>query len=148
MVLRNSIKIIRKTFLFVAMVLFFSCEDPGLIVINCSECLTDEPVNANLTIKLEHVDYDVNINIYQGNLEDSILYESFATTANVAYRKVPLNKKYTLTATYYISGNSYVVVNSVAPRALYDEDDCEEPCYFVYNSDIDMRLKYTKYGGN
>lgn len=144
MVLRNSIKILRRTLLFITMVLFFSCEDPGAIIIKCSDCLSEEPVNASLTIKLEHVDYEVFVNIYQGNLEDSILYLSFATSADVASRKVPLNKKYTLTASYYERGNNYVVVNSVTPRVLYDEDDCEVPCYFVYSNDIDLRLKYTK----
>jgi len=148
MVLRNIITVTSRTFLFIAMALFFSCEDPGVIVINCSDCLDEEPVTARLKIKLEEPGYGYGtiIRIYQGNLEDSILYDTFSSSFSQIYREVPLNKTYTLTASYYIRGYNYIAVNSVTPHVLYDKDNCEEPCYYVYDNNVNLRLKYTKYG--
>jgi hypothetical protein len=82
--------------------------------------------------------------IYEGNLEDSIIYESVISDFRIYYRTVPLNRKYTLTATYYDRGNCYIVVNSVTPRVKYDETFCEEPCYYIFDKNVDLRLKYTK----
>jgi tartrate dehydratase beta subunit/fumarate hydratase class I family protein len=57
---------------------------------------------------------------------------------------VTVNKKYTVSATYYINGNNYTVVDSATPRIKYNKDECDEPCYYVYNKVIDLRLKYTE----
>ncbi len=127
------------------LVFFFSCEKPGTEIIRCSECSSSEPVKVKIQIKLDKYT-KTTVNIYEGNLEDSILYESITTEANTIYRVVSLNRKYTLTAMYSIRGNYYIVVNSITPRVLYDEDYCEEPCYYVYDKDVNLRLKYSKYG--
>lgn len=132
------------TICFLIMVFLFSCEKP--MIIRCSDCLTEEPLKAKIEIILD--DYsDITVTIYEGNLEDSIIYEAVTTEARTFYRSLPLNRKYTLTATYYDRGNCYVAVNSITPHVLYDENFCEEPCYYIYNNKIDMRIKYTKYGG-
>jgi hypothetical protein len=57
---------------------------------------------------------------------------------------VPINKKYTATATYYKSDIKYVAVDSATPRVKYDKNQCDDPCYFVYDRVVDLRLKYTK----
>jgi hypothetical protein len=144
MVLKGYIKIISVTIVFSMLALVFSCEKTGQIII-CSECLSSEPVDANLEISLER-NQQVTVNIYEGNLEDSIIYESINTESSTLYRTLPLNRKYTFTATYYDRGDYYIVVNSVTPRVKYDEAFCEEPCYYVFDKHVDLRLKYTKYG--
>ena len=147
MVLR-IINIIGRIFLFIAMVLFFSCEDPGTVVINCGDCLSKEPTEANLRIKLDYINTRLTVNIYEGNLEDNILYDTFKTSSAVAYYNVLLNKKYTLTVSYLLSGGiNYIAVNTVYPHVVYDEDVCEEPCYYVYDRDVNLKLKYTKRKG-
>ena len=142
MVLTGNIKRFSSAIVFSMLVLFFSCEKSGSIII-CSECQSSEPLTATLEINLDK-NHGVPVNIYEGNIEDSILYESVYAEAGTIYRIVPLNRKYTLTATYSDSGNSYIVVNSVMPQVKYDETFCEEPCYYVYNKKVDLRLKYTK----
>jgi hypothetical protein len=84
------------------------------------------------------------INIYEGNLEDSVLYDSFQASGTQATIPVTINKKYTVTATYYIPDNYYVAVDSATPRVKFDKTQCDDPCYFVYDKKIDLRLKYTK----
>jgi hypothetical protein len=134
-----------KIFLAFAFMFCFSCEDQGLIV-KCPDCTADEPVKSNLEIRL-----DVNpsggatlINVYEGNLEDSILYSSSQAYSSSISVSVSLNKKYTVTAAYYVSDNYYVAVDSATPRVRYDKTQCDDPCYFVYDKNIDLRLKYTK----
>jgi hypothetical protein len=65
---------ILKLFLFVILMLNFSCEDQGIFII-CGDCASEEPLTADLDIKLDlssTAKYTV-IKIYEGNLEDSIL---------------------------------------------------------------------------
>ena len=84
------------------------------------------------------------INVYEGNLEDSVLYNSYQTTETQALIEVSLNKKYTVTATYHIADDFYIAIDSATPRVRYDKTQCDNPCYFVYDKDINLRLKYTK----
>jgi len=136
-------KILRIIFLCV-LAIFFSCEDQGLIV-QCSDCTIEEPVTAELSADLDpdHY-YGCLVQIWEGNLEDSILVNSYQTFEKVFTQEVVLNKKYTVTATYYISGNSYVAVDSSTPRVRYEKAQCNDPCFFVYDKKLELRLKYTK----
>jgi hypothetical protein len=136
-------KILRILFLLI-LVVSFSCEKEGLFV-KCPDCTSNEPNIAKLEAKLEYNYYsEVSIQIWEGNLEDSILLGSYQSTSKTFNHDVILNKKYTVTATYYISGDKYVAVDSVTPRVKYDKDQCDDPCYFVYDRICDLRLKYTK----
>jgi hypothetical protein len=138
-------KIAGKLFLAIIFVLSFSCEDQGLIV-KCPDCKADEPSETDLNVKLDvaYYGYQTVINVYEGNLEDSILYRSFEVTGNHTSVTVNLNKKFTVTATYYIPDDYYVAIDSATPRVRFDKTKCDDPCYFVYDKDIDLRLKYTK----
>jgi hypothetical protein len=142
MVLRNFIKIISGTVIFILMTFLFSCED--IVIIKCTECTSEEPLTAYLEITLDVTSGGSFISLYEGNLENGIILTQFANFSNNAYYKVPLNKSYTLTAEYKIEGSTYIVVNSVMPKVRFDEDQCTEPCYFIYDKKIDLRLKYTK----
>ena len=145
MVLRDYIKMIISAITFSVMVLLFSCEKHPIV--NCSECEQEEPLKAKLELRLESA-YNSTIRIYEGNLEDSIIYVSMFSESSQIYQYVPLNRKYTVTATYYDRGNCYIVVNSVIPRVVFDEYSCEVPCYYIYDRKVNLRLKYKKYGGN
>jgi len=56
---------------------------------------------------------------------------------------VSINKKYTITATYFF-GAKYTAVNSVTPRVRYSKDQCDDPCYYVYDKTVNLKLKYLK----
>lgn len=141
-IMRTTIKI----FLLFAFLFIFSCEDQGLIV-KCPDCTTDEPVDTNLDLKFDSnfSNNPVIVNIYEGNLEDSILYKSYNMSGSVIFANVTLNKKYTVTATYTSDdGTKYVAVDSTTPKVKYEKDQCDDPCFYVYGKTIDLRLKYTK----
>lgn len=134
-----------KILLFIAFLLCFSCEDQGLIV-KCPDCTADEPVDTDLNVKLDN-GFSRNqtlVNIYEGNLEDSILYDTYIISGTVIRANVTLNKKYTVTATYTDGSKRFIAVDSATPRVKYDTDQCDDPCYYIYDKTVDLRLKYTK----
>jgi ribosome-associated translation inhibitor RaiA len=137
-------KILSKIILSIIIVCCFSCEDRGLIV-KCSDCLSEEPIDAELNIKVgsNHSSIETIINVYEGNIEDSVLYSTLKTVNQNAYIKVTLNKKYTVTATYKEQNDLYVAIDSATPRVRFEKSQCDKPCYFVYDNDVDLRLKYT-----
>jgi hypothetical protein len=135
---------ILRLLFFLFMVISFSCEDQTF-VIKCSDCIENEPVTAELTAKMDSkYYYDTVVEIWEGNLEDSILVGSYSNYTTYFTQEVALNKKYTLTATYYVGDNKYVTVDSATPRVKYDKSQCDNPCYYVYDKECDLRLKYTK----
>jgi hypothetical protein len=138
-------KITGRLFLVIIFVLCFSCEDQGLIV-KCPDCIASKPSETDLNVQLDdaYYGYQTVINVYEGNLEDSILYRSFEVTGNHTSVTVYMGKKFTVTATYYIPDDYYVAIDSATPRVKFDKTKCDDPCYFVYDKDIDLRLKYTK----
>lgn len=140
-------KITIKLLLLLFLGICFSCEEQGLIV-KCPDCFADEPLKADLEIKLENPNNypEAMIQIWEGNLEDSILLKSFSHTtySTTVSEEVTINKKYTVTASYNINSRTYIAVDSATPRVRYNKDQCDEPCYFVYDRVIDLRLKYTK----
>jgi hypothetical protein len=144
MVLNKYIKTASGAFIFIIMVLMFSCEDIATLAIDCTKCKADEPSDAEVEIKVSDGYSPLVINIYEGNLEDSILYRSIATTGKSTTYSLPLNKKFTFTAGYYKAGKYYYAVNSITARVKYIENQCDNACYFVYDNTVNLRLKYTK----
>jgi hypothetical protein len=128
--------------------MIFSCEESGIIV-NCDECLSDEPVKVLIEVKLDinepyQSGYASNIKIYEGNLEDSLLIGSYWVQNDVWEFEADINKQYTFTATYVTSDKTYIAVDSVFPRIKYEPDKCNDPCYYIYDKKISLKLKYTK----
>jgi len=140
MVLEKFIRTILGISVFILISVFFSCEE--IIIIDCTECVTKEPLEALLEIKLEENQQGARITIYQGNLEDNIILRQFNSNSTVVYQEVPLNKSYTLTAEYTRGEIMNVAVNSVQPRVKYVEEKCTEPCYYTYDIKVNLMLKY------
>lgn len=137
-----------KISIFILVIVFifcFSCEEQGLIV-KCADCLSEEPVDTDLEVKLDTgIDgYPRIIKVYEGNLEDSILYSVINVTGSTLIVPVTLNKKFTITATYQFGNSRYTTVDSATPQVKYEKDQCDDPCYYVYDKTINLKLKYTK----
>jgi hypothetical protein len=128
-----------KFILFVVLVFSFSCEEEGFKYY-CNECTDDEPLNATLNLKISReILSEIRVYVYAGDLEDGILLESF-NYPQTEYT-VALNKKYTFVAEYRMDA-TYMCINSVTPRVRYYEVLCNNPCYFVTDRVVDLRLKY------
>src|SRR5664279_2142214 len=138
MVLISTMRNLIKVFVVITSIILFSCEDQGLIV-KCPDCITDEPKQTYLDINLDlgTSGTPVLIKVYEGNLEDSVLYNSVSVPSSYTTISVTINKKYTVTATYHTGDNYYTAVDSATPRVRYEKDLCDNPCYFclLYTSD-------------
>jgi hypothetical protein len=134
-----------KISLLLALTFGLSCEKNGFFI-NCDDCTDDEPLNTNLIVKLDIAISGalVPIDVYEGNLEDNVLYKTVDGSGTEYKIPVTLNKKYTLTATYLRDGICYKVVNSTTPKVRYTSSRCSERCYLVYDKTVDLRIKYTK----
>ena len=129
------------------MLIMFSC-DKSILSVNCSGCTKEEPKTAEISISLNNIspfNYgEVVVCVYSGNLEDNILLTTFSANNPDQVTTVTLNKKYTFTATYQISGSNYTTVDAIFPRTKYEASACTDPCYYVYDTKVNLKLKYTK----
>jgi hypothetical protein len=137
-------KRILKIFFTALLAVFFSCEENGWFA-DCNDCTVEIPRTTFLFIKVTDTEMPVTINIYEGELEDSVLFDSGTVYNNVDEysSNVPVNKSYSITATYKIDDDTYIAVDSAYPKVRFTEDQCEEACYYVYDREVDVRLKYT-----
>jgi hypothetical protein len=137
----------KKTLRIISFFIFcisFACDDQSFFV-QCSDCIPDEPLTAELDADLDpdHF-YGALIEIWEGNMEDSILYGSYTSFTKTFTEPVTINKTYTITATYYVSEDTYIAVDSATPRVKYDKTSCDDPCYYIYDTKFNLRLKYTR----
>jgi hypothetical protein len=126
-----------------ALVFVFSCEKEPLLIA-CDDCTASIPVDANITIKLDWVrdNSTVMYKVFLGNLEDNILIRSSFSTSNEASVSLPVNKKYTITAEYMLQDGVYITVDSVYPKVGFNKEQCDDPCYYVYDKTANLRLKH------
>jgi hypothetical protein len=128
---------------FILLLYSSSCEDQPFIV-KCSDCTPDEPVTAELYADLDpDYFYGCIVEIWEGNLEDSILVDSLPVFNKTFTHEVTINKKYTITATYYDGVDKFIAVDSATPRVKYEKTQCDDPCFYLYDKKCDLRLKYT-----
>jgi hypothetical protein len=142
---RNMFKACIHIILFVLIILL-SCDKQPLIT-PCKNCTESEPVTALLEAKINEYSKTTSIaviNLYEGNIEDSILLGRYSFPSEKWSRTVSVNKKYTVTATYLFYGSEYTAIDSATPRVKYETEQCEKPCYYVYDTNLDLRIKYLK----
>jgi hypothetical protein len=133
-------------FIFLLFIIFPSCEEP-LLLVKCSDCNGEEPSETELEIKLDmNVGAWVSaiVRVYEGNIDDSLLLGTFELTDDNFQYPVPVNKKYTVSATYDTGDATYVAIDSTTPKVHYETEQCDKPCYYVYNRKINLNIKYTK----
>ncbi|HBE43419.1 MAG TPA: hypothetical protein DDW27_19905 [Bacteroidales bacterium] len=155
MVLISMMKPVKIILIFVINVLFFSCESEEVTLrdisfVNCNECSTTEPLNATVRLKLEDpyrfgpANPIIQIDIYEGLLEDNVLFRSIQTNSKETSINLTVNKRYTFAAVYLIGSHTYVAVNSVILRVKYTESSCDEPCYYTVPRSVNLKLRNTK----
>ncbi|HOF22272.1 MAG TPA: hypothetical protein PLO24_13530 [Bacteroidales bacterium] len=149
------IKTYRIFFVFLLFTIVFSCEEvelePGtMTLVNCSECTAEEPLSAYITMIFRNP-YElgvtggmISVDIYEGNLEDNVIFKSIQVLRTEVEVNLPVNKKYTFAASYYIDNKTYVVVNSIRPKVKFDKNSCDEPCYYTSPRKVNLKLRHTK----
>lgn len=142
MVLAKFARIVTGTAIFLMLSAIFSCEE--LIFVDCAGCLNIEPEDAALDIKLSKNQNGALITVYEGTPENNIIFDQFISFRTSETLRVLLNKSYTLTAEYESGERTDIAVNSARPRVKFEEERCDDPCYFIYNTRVDLTLKNSR----
>jgi hypothetical protein len=121
-----------------------SCDYPIFFQINCSECYTDEPNELEIAVTVNKNDENqrIPITIFFGPFEDNKIALIDTVTSNKNYYWLQTNKQYTLMAEYYKNGRRYIVISGLNFNMYKDYESCSEPCYYVFSTDVDLKLKY------
>lgn len=127
------------------MLIILSCEDRFRT--DCNSCLSTSDYSVLLEIKYrnpESVPGNPIVTLYEGNISDSIILERFYIEnpySHIAYNAI-LYKDYSATLEFTYNGRKYITVGAACPKVRYDETTCDEPCWYLYDNIIDLRLRY------
>jgi hypothetical protein len=129
----------------ILLTLLFSCEES--FVNDCGECYSNGIPPAKLKIIYSNPDFipgTHTVTLYEGAVEDNIIIRQYIIEIPVSSLEVDaiLYKDYSATLEFFIDGRKYITTAAACPKTGYDEDSCEEPCYFVYDNVLDLRLRY------
>jgi len=135
---------INRIIILLIIIILISCEDNRYFT-DCTDCTANEPVDVVLKAELDN-DFGngIIVMLWNGTLEDNILVDSIRTYGSSFEKRVPVNRLYTVTATYLKNSTTYTVVNSTMPKVAYTSDLCDQPCYYLYDDKVSLHLKYTK----
>jgi hypothetical protein len=129
--------------LIVSVIGLKSCAIESITEFKCSECYTEEPshswVNLKVTIDVENP--EVPITIYVGQPENEVIY-SYELANETPYKvQVENETAYTVKAEYRVDGRSRIVFNQIKTKMYYDYESCSEPCYWVSDKTVNLRIK-------
>lgn len=128
-----------------AVLLVFSCEEDYMT--DCRECDPEYPVQPVLEILYrnpETIPPNPKVTLFEGAIEDSIIIRIFYIEEPVSFLTFDaiLYKDYSATLEFIFEGQKYITTGAARPKVRYDETSCDEPCYYVYDNVIDLRLRY------
>jgi hypothetical protein len=121
-----------------------SCDDPFIFRIDCSECFTSPPdyTLVYITVNRNAENPKIPITIYYGPFEDNNIAAVDTARSNKIWISLQTNKHYTLKGEYYKNDRLYNVINGTHLRLRYDDETCDEPCYYIIGDEVDLTLKF------
>jgi hypothetical protein len=129
----------------VLLALLLSCEED--IVRDCGECYPGGIETATLIISFRNTEYipvNPTVTLYEGAVEDGIILAEYSIGDPYSYINYDalLYKDYTATLEFTLDGRRYITTAGACPQLGYDDTSCDEPCWFVFNNILDLRLRY------
>ncbi len=139
-----SISLIIK--LSIIFTILTSCGDDSTIgsEFDCYYCYDEMPeyVGVKFLTNNKIITDTVFFTIFSGNAyESEIDYETFTTMNETTIDFIP-NRPYTAVAEYHKDGKIYQVINDFTPKTQFFEYACDVPCYYEYETIVDLELKY------
>jgi len=111
--------------------------------VDCNECYTEEPEDADLIIDLtiNSQYYRVPVIVYKGDVEDNkiIAIDTVDYSPFIVY--VPVNEKYSVKAEYIKGESTLFVINGTKLKVLSVSNACDEACYVIKGESLDARIK-------
>lgn len=141
-ILNNQLPLIR-VMLIVTISTLASCKSEYLFENESSTCFPHFPTALSIKPKvtLDSENFSIPVIVYLGSIDNNnIAFEKIISKENnMLYLKT--QTYYTIVAKYAQNGKTYFVVNSIELEVVKSCADCFDPCYYVYNREIDLRLK-------
>lgn len=111
--------------------------------VNCDECYTDKPGNADLVINLtiNNKFKAVPVTVYYDDVEDNKIVVADTAFNTPYYLYVPVNRRYSVKAEYRDDLEVIYAVDGTNLKVLSVADACEVSCYVIENENIDVRLR-------
>ncbi|MFO7923631.1 MAG: hypothetical protein R6U58_08055 [Bacteroidales bacterium] len=135
--------------LSVFMFIFPGCNPEEWEVVDCYECYTDRPAEAEINVKLSLNDVNrfVVIDIYSGRIEEEILLLSDTARSEYWSAVLPADAYYTVTATYRSGSQARTYYNVTAidgnfVRTEKVSNRCDQPCWVIRGNNFNVKLKY------
>ena len=120
------------------------CSDSFFGYLDCSQCYYDAPLYyfLDIDVTITHEQPYVPIRVYAGDYRDAeILVEDTARSSRHSiYLRV--DRDYTVEATYSDLGRAYIAIGGTRIRTRLETESCGEPCFLVYDNNIDLRKRY------
>lgn len=128
----------------ILLAILFSCEDS--YVSDCSDCFPEGVPLTQMKILIrnqEYIPFNPILTLYEGPVENGIIIRQFVSEVSVSFIQVDaiLYKDYSATLEFFLDGQRYITTAGACPKVGYDKNSCEEPCYFLYDNVLDLRLK-------
>jgi hypothetical protein len=124
-----------------------SCNPEEWGAIDCSECYSGRPAEAEIHVRLtiDDLNPSVEINVYSGRIEEEILILSGTSTATTWSAILPADEYYTVTATYrsrFEATGNVTAIDGSHLRTRHVRTSCDEPCWTVQGKNFNVRLRY------
>ncbi|MBN1143892.1 MAG: hypothetical protein JXA72_05690 [Bacteroidales bacterium] len=111
--------------------------------VDCDECYTEKPQQADLIIDLTISNRfgNVVVNVYEGEVEDNqvVLTDTVYYTPFYAYVKV--DKKYAVRAEYRKGAKTLYVTDGTKLKVKSVSDACEDACYVIEGETVNATIK-------
>ena len=136
-------------FLCISLFILPACNPEEWEVLDCSECYSDKPSEAEINVKLtlNQLNPFVVINVYSGRIEEEILIISDTARNETWSTVLPADEYYTVTATYSSGSQSRPNYNVTAIDGGFVRTKkilarCDKPCWVIRGNNFNVRLKY------
>ena len=132
--------------LSLVLIAVISCNPEEWELVDCSECYTERPSEAEINVKLsiDRLNPSVIIDVYSGRLEEEILILSETVTTETWSTILPVDEYYSVTATYSARTGDFNVTaidgNHVRTREV--RAICDETCWVIRGNNFNVKLKY------
>jgi len=129
--------------ILISVLIPYSCEDSTFIV-DCDKCYKSQSQEINLELKVTIDDFNKNvpITLYRGKIDNGeIILEDTTYLSNYVTMKVMAGNYYSAVARYTHNGRVIYVVDGRELKIKLEKSACNEACYTVHGSVLDLRIK-------
>jgi hypothetical protein len=142
----NAAIILLVSLLTILVTSITSCNPEEWDPVDCNECYTNKPSDAEVNVKLtiNNMNPSVIIDVYSGRLEEESLILKDTVRSETWSTILPVEEYYTITATYRAATGNFNVTaidgNFIRLRRV--RASCDDPCWIVRGNNFNVKLKY------